>query len=213
MSAINSETQQLIVNVTHLSQRLRLLLSNDRQHVIKTSRDGLALCHWSLVFDLHEGLLLLLRSGLPAPAFALMRPVEEAFIRTFVVMHGTDKQAEEIWSGTYRTQFEVVWNQIYEKIGLGSSAGTWLKQKLSALHGFTHGGKEQLVRQAKGLDIVASYKDAEVQALLRETMTTVFLMVLLTTAFLGYPKEHRSAEEMLNENADWLSLKAAAASS
>jgi hypothetical protein len=32
--------------------------------------------HWSLVFARHQGMLILLRNGFPAPAFALMRPLE-----------------------------------------------------------------------------------------------------------------------------------------
>jgi hypothetical protein len=50
----------LIVTANSLSERLQLLLSNDRQHVIKTNRDGLVLLHWSLVFEHHQGMLLLL---------------------------------------------------------------------------------------------------------------------------------------------------------
>ncbi len=88
-----ASTIELITAANSLSERLQLLLSNDTQHVIKTNRDGLVLLHWSLIFEHHQGMLLLLRNGFPAPAFALMRPLEEAFLRLFVAMNGTDKQA------------------------------------------------------------------------------------------------------------------------
>src|SRR6267378_2907527 len=124
-----ASTIELITAANSLSERLQLLLSNDTQHVIKTNRDGLVLLHWSLIFEHHQGMLLLLRNGFPASAFALMRPLEEAFLRSFVAMNGTDEEAVALWKGTYKTKFEVVWKQIYAKIGLQSNAGPW---KLSA---------------------------------------------------------------------------------
>ena len=191
----------VIAQATALSERLQLLLSNDRQHVNKTNRDGLCLLHWSLIFDHHQGMLFLLRHRFHAPAFALMRPLEEAFLRLFVAMYGTENQAKALWKGTYKTKFEVVWKQVYEKIGLELEPrfDPWFKAKVKALHGFTHGGKEQLVRQARGSDIVSSYTDDEVRSLVRETMPIALLTALLTTAFLEYPAEHQRAVEIFNE--------------
>src|ERR1700722_15530599 len=108
----------VISQANALSERLQLLLSNDRQHVNKTNRDALCLLHWSLIFDHHQGMLLLLRHGFHAPAFALIRSLEEAFLRLFVAMYGTENQAAALWKGTYKTEFEVVWKEIYGKIGL-----------------------------------------------------------------------------------------------
>jgi hypothetical protein len=196
-------TQDLIAQAISLSERLQLLLSNDRQHVNKTNRDGLVLLHWSLVFEHHQGMMLLLRNAFPAPAFALMRPLEEAFLRSFVAMNGTEEEAVALWKGTYKTKFEVVWKQIYEKIGLQSNVGPWLQTKIKGMHGFTHGGKEQLVRQASGSDIISSYTDDEVRSLVRETMSIALLTALFTTAFLNYPMEHQSAVAMSNEYAQW----------
>src|SRR6267378_4600289 len=100
--------RDLIIQASGLSERLQLLLSNDRQHVIKTDRDGLCLIHWSLIFEHHQGILLLLRHGLCASAFALVRPFEEAFLRSFLVMYGTPGQFAAIKNGTYSTEFEVI---------------------------------------------------------------------------------------------------------
>lgn len=194
-----ASTIELVTAAKSLSERLQLLLSSDTQHVIKTNRDGLVLLHWSLIFEHHQAILLLLRNGFPAPAFALMRPLEEAFLRLFVAMNGTEKQAAALWKGTYNTEFEVVWKQIYEKIGLQPNGGAWLQTKIKGLHGFTHGGKEQLVRQASGSDIVSSYTDDEVRSLVQETMPIAFLTALFTTAFLNYPVEHQNAVAMFNE--------------
>jgi hypothetical protein len=192
-------TSDLITQANGLSERLQLLLSNDKQHVVKTNRDDLVLRYWSLIFEHHQGMLLLLRNGFPATAFALMRPLEEVFLRLFVAMTGTDEQAVTLRNGTYKTNFEVVWKQVYEKVGFQPNVGPWLKTKIKGLHGFTHGGKEQLVRQSSGSDIVSSYTDDEVRSLVRETMPIALLTALLTTAFLDYPAEHQEAVAMFNE--------------
>jgi len=194
-----TRTEDLIAQARSLSERLQLLLSSDRQHVNKTNRDALVLLHWSLVFEHHQGILLLLQNGLPAPAFGLMRTLEEAFLRMFVAMNGTEKQVAALWKGTYRTDFEAVWKQIYEQIGLQAGVAPWLQTKIKALHGFTHGGKEQLVRQASGSDIVSSYTDDEIRSLVQETIPVAFLTALFTTAFLDYQTEHQKAVKMLNE--------------
>jgi hypothetical protein len=192
-------TSDLITQANGLSERLQLLLSNDKHHVVKTNRDDLVLRYWSLIFEHHQGMLLLLRNGFPATAFALMRPLEEAFLRLFVAMTGTDEQAVTLRNGTYKTNFEVVWKQVYEKVGFQPNVGPWLKTKIKGLHGFTHGGKEQLVRQSSGSDIVSSYTDDEVRSLVRETMPIALLTALLTAAFLDYPAEHQEAVAMFNE--------------
>jgi len=196
-AAVN--VQGLIAQANNLSERLDLLLRSDRQHVVKTNRDDLCLRYWSIVFDHHQGMLLLLRHGFHAPAFALMRPLEEAFLRLFVAMNGTENQAKALRNGTYKTEFEVVWRQLYEKVGLEPRFGPWLEEKIKVLHGFTHGGKEQLVRQSCGSDIVSSYTDDEVFSLIQGTMPIAFFTALLTTAFLGFQTEHQSAVAMLNE--------------
>ena len=197
---VTVNVEELIAYGLRLSERLQLLLSNEKQHVIKTNRDGLCLLHWSLIFEHHQGILVLLQQRLPAPAFALLRPLEEAFLRSFVVMHGTDRQAEAIKNGTYKTEPEIIGNQIDQKLGLMKTHfGPSFKTKMPVLHGFTHGGKEQLVRQARGLDIVSSYADDEVCTLVKETMWVVFLGALFITDFLGYRAENQAAMQMLNE--------------
>jgi hypothetical protein len=189
----------VIIQAHATSECLQLLLSNNRQHVNRTAkRDPLCLMFWSIIFEHHQGMLLLLRRTYYAPAFALRRPFEEAFARSFVAMNGTDKQVEALWAGNYNTEFEVVGDQIDQKIGCERHFGPWFEDKVSMLHGFTHGGKEQLVRQASGSDIVSSFTGDETHALVRETMPIAFLAALFTTEFLGYGAEYQMALAMFD---------------
>jgi hypothetical protein len=144
-------------------------------------------------------MLLLLRHTLHAPAFALLRPFEEAFLRSFVAIYGTENQVAALWNGTYTTEFEVAGKQIDQEARIGASFGPLFKDKIKKLHGFTHGGKEQLVRQASGIDIVSSYTDDEVRSLVREIMPVAFLTALFITEFLGYPSEYQTVLAMFDE--------------
>jgi hypothetical protein len=102
-----------ILRADELRNRLQALL-NDRQHVIRNNRDEMCLLHWSLVGDHHSGILLLLHHQNYAPAFALVRPLIEAFVRLFVVIHGTEAQLAAVKNGSYRPEFTAVAKQIDE---------------------------------------------------------------------------------------------------
>jgi hypothetical protein len=191
------DVQGVISYATDVSKDLRLLLSNERRHVIKTNRDGLCLLYWSLTFEHHDGLLLLLREGCHAPAFALLRPFVEAFSRLYVAMHGTENQVAALWAGKLNNIDLVdIWGQVDQRLGSTPLFGPKYQRLKGALHGFTHGGKEQLVRQASGTDIVSNYTEVDVRGLLYETMPVVFLAAVFTTEFLGYPAENQTAAAM-----------------
>ncbi|HEV2313761.1 MAG TPA: hypothetical protein VGR94_00520 [Candidatus Acidoferrales bacterium] len=120
-------TELLVAHASKLSEKVQLLVSNNRQHITKTHRDTLALAYWTILFEYHHGILTLLRTGNPTSAFALLRVLEEAFLKLFLVMCGTDKQVQAIWEGTYNTDFAAVGAQIDEKLGKEPLFGPKLK--------------------------------------------------------------------------------------
>jgi hypothetical protein len=197
-------TELLVAHASKLSERVQLLVSNGRQHVTKTHRDTLALAYWTILFEYHHGILTLVRTGNPTSAFALLRVFEEAFLKLFLVMCGTDKQVQAIWEGKYTTEFAVVGAQIDEKLGAQPLFGPKLKGQIKALHGFTHSGFEQLVRQLTKLpdgsrDIAPNYTDEDVRQLVLETMPIIFLAGAFLTEFLNYPDENKTVVEMFND--------------
>ena len=64
-------TELLVAHAGKLSEKVQLLVSNGRQHVTKTHRDTLALAYWTILFEYHNGILTLVRTGNPPSAFAL----------------------------------------------------------------------------------------------------------------------------------------------
>jgi hypothetical protein len=144
--------------------------------------------YWNILFEHHQGLLLLLENDLPVPAFALLRVLQEAFFRSFLVMFGSERQVAAIKDGTYQTDFEAVGRQIDAKLSSGPMVQIRTQTTIRALHGFTHGGPQQLTRQfrkgSNGLDIISNYSAAEVCGLVNESVVAVGLAAAFTTEFL-----------------------------
>ncbi|PYT57214.1 MAG: hypothetical protein DMG35_20660 [Acidobacteria bacterium] len=205
MNITNPYSMELMVaHASKVSEKVQLLVSNGRQHVTNTHRDTLALAYWTILFEYHNGILTLVRTGNPTSAFALLRVFEEAFLKLFLVMCGTDKQVQAIWEGTYNTDFAAVGAQIDEKLGKEPLFGPKLKGQVKTLHGFTHSGFEQLVRQLTRLpdgssDIAPNYTDKDVRQLVQETMPIIFLAGAFLTEFLNYPDENKAVVAMFND--------------
>jgi hypothetical protein len=196
-------TELMVAHASRISEKVQLLVSNGRQHVTKTHRDALAFAYWTILFEYHHGILTLVRNGNPTLAFAMLRVFEEAFLKLFLVMFGTDNQVQAIWEGTYNTDFEDVGARIDAKLGKEPLFGPKLKGQVKALHGFTHSGVEQLVRQLTKLpdetsDIAPNYSEEEIRTLVQETMPIIFMAGAFLTEFLNYPDENKAVVEMFN---------------
>lgn len=197
-------TELVVAHARKLSEQVQLLVSNNRQHVTKTHRDTLALAFWTILFEYHHGILTLVQNGNPTSAFALLRVFEEAFLKMFLVICGTDKQVQAIWEGSYNTDFAAVGAQVDEALGKRPLFGPKLKGQIKTLHGFTHSGFEQLVRQLTKLpdgtsDIAPNYADKDVRLLVLETMPMIFLAGAFLTEFLDYHDENKTVVAMFND--------------
>ncbi|HVB57448.1 MAG TPA: hypothetical protein VNE63_13625 [Candidatus Acidoferrales bacterium] len=191
----------MIAHASKLSERVQLLVSNNRQHIIKTNRDPLALAYWTIVFEHHNGILTLLRNGNPTSAYSLLRVLEEAFLKLFLVMFGTEKQLRSISNGEYNTDFVAVGKQIDEKMGVEPMVGPRFKGRIGMLHGLTHNGPEQVMKQLskQTREVGPTYSDKEIRALVQETMPVVFMAGAFMTEFLNLPVENATALQMFDE--------------
>jgi hypothetical protein len=194
-------TELMINHAAVLSNHVQILISNERKHVVRSRRDILALAYWTLLFEHHQGILILLRNHSPSPAFALLRPFEEAFLNLFVTMFGDDNNVELISKGRFRPNFETIGKQIDEKLGHSTTThnfGTWFKNRIDVLHGLTHGGLPQLNNQvsikgsgdSREMDVVSSFSDDDIRSLVQQTMPTIFMAAAFVSEFLDYPAEY-----------------------
>lgn len=180
--------EHLIVRAERLSVALEHILL-ERSYTTRNDRDKLCLLYWSMIFEHHQGILLLLRTKHYAPAFALMRPIAEAFLRLQLVMYGTEAELAAIMSGTYSTDFAKIGEQIDQMAGIEPLLGPFFKKNTKILHGFTHGGVEQLVRRYDGTDIIANFPDDEVRDVIRFTTMFAHLTATHVTDYLGLNEE------------------------
>jgi len=191
--------QDQIVRAEQLSVSLEHLLT-EKSYTTRNNRDRICLLYWSLIFEHHQGILLLLRTKHYAPAFALMRPIAEAFLRLQLVMHGTEAQLAAIKEGTYNTDFASIGEQIDQMAGLEEPLlGTFFKNHTKILHGFTHGGLEQLMRRSDGPDIIANYPDDEVSDVVTFTTMFAFLTAVHVADYLGLGAEFEQANKIYDE--------------
>jgi hypothetical protein len=205
---VSPSINELIQQTMEAAERLQRLVSEDRPHVVKSDRDQLCLVYWTLMFEHHYSILVLARSELNASAFALVRPFEEAFFLLFLVMHGTPKQFESIRNGTYQMDFASAGAQLDANLATGptivrkgASTQDWYKLRKNRLHGFTHGGLQQVVRHINGKDIVPNFQEQEVREMIETTMLHIHLAASIVTLFLGLTVENSVAVEAFKEYA------------
>lgn len=200
-----------ITQAANLNHRLQHLFSGRdaeriEEHAAKAHdmRHLLSTVYWQLIVEHHQAMLHLVESNYHASAFALLRSFEEAFLRSFVAMYGTDRQVAALWDDKYNAEFEVVGEQIAKKLGSNSKDGLFLKDHIKILHSLTHGGKEQLVRfmsfePNQIIDISAKFSDDEVLYLVMTAMLVLFWVALFTMGFWGYTSEQQTVRAMFDE--------------
>ena len=186
-----------ILRADKLSTQLEQLLFE--KQTVRTDRDEFCLLYWSLVFEHHQGIMLLLHKKLYAPAFALIRPIVEAFLRLYVAVKGTEDQLAALKNGTYRPEFQKVGEQIDRDHGLKPLLGPWFERNTDILHGFTHGGLEQVMRRRSGADIIPNYSDEEVLSVVHLTTIFACLTAALATRFLGFTAENANADSVYTD--------------
>jgi hypothetical protein len=82
---------------------------------------------------------------------------------------------------------------------LNSYFGPWFKLNKDALHGFTHGGIEQIARRGTGTDIFANYREDEIRDVLYFTNMFAYLTAILTMDALGFTDELSRGTAMFEE--------------
>jgi hypothetical protein len=169
-----------IEHAAKLGQSLEDLVSC-KALTMKTDRDFLLVGLWSLTFDYSKGILSLLASKYYASAFALWRPLVEAAVRAHLIFIVSDKDFRRIREDKYTVHFSRVGKQIDKAFGLGHLFENFLKEAKTFLHSFSHSGMVALRRRFDGNDVVANYREEEIDALIMNTVTAVFMVTNLVT--------------------------------
>jgi hypothetical protein len=183
----------------YLVGRLEAAFAGERFQ-LRTERDDICLRYLFLIFEHHRGILLLAESC-RAPAFSLMRPLTEAFLRLHVVMHGTERQLESVKNDTYSTEFATVGALIDRVNGFDPLFGSLYGDTaiIKALHGFAHVGKQQLIRMANGADLGPNYPDDEILDLIKYATLLTLVAGKSASNFLGWPEAIETSQMLFDE--------------
>jgi hypothetical protein len=189
-----------IIRAALFGQRLEDLVLNkvkDGGFVIRTERDDLLLGYWSLIFDYSKGIVCLLHNELYSAAFALLRPTIEALVRSHVVkMVAEEDVLKKIRQDKYKVNYEKVGAQIDKAFGTSPLFDNYLKKAQHYLHSLTHSGKAQLSSRFDGNTLVASFSDCQIEELVSNLVSAVFLVTILITRHYDFNEQRQEAERI-----------------
>ncbi len=194
-SAKELTVQREIDDASEFGRKLEELVVS-RQECPAGVRDVMLIAYWSLILDYHKGILSLLRTGYCGSAFALVRPLVEALIRSHVVLMGSDDDVRKIRDDDYFVNFKTIGGQIDTTFGLDGFFERFLNGALDALHSFTHSGSSQLGRRFEGTDLKPAYSDEEIIEVIRTTTSAVFMTTNLVTKHFKFQHEAKTADEL-----------------
>ena len=117
-----------------------------------------------------------------------MRPATEGFLRLHIVMHGTKGQLESVKNDAYKTEFATVGELIDRVNEFQPLFGPLFGDIKDELHGFTHLGKQQLIRMADGADLGPNYPDDEIVGLLKYVTLLTMVAAVSAAKFLEWPE-------------------------
>src|ERR1022692_15799 len=89
-------------------------------------RSPILMGYWSLTYHHHNGIICLLHNELPAPAFALLRPIVEAALRAHVAIMGTDQDIEKLRKDTYKTNLNTIGPEIDTRFKMADALTSFL---------------------------------------------------------------------------------------
>lgn len=153
----------------------------------KSTKDLIIAAFLSLTCEHHIAIVTLIEKGIPSSAAALARPILEATYRgTWLVIVANEKDAKKINKPNYK--WNSLWNlskEIDKVIGTvtidGKQMKTFysiLKRNLISLHGYTHGGLQQLSRQFNKNKVQPTFTDEELYELLLSSDGHLGMMLL-----------------------------------
>lgn len=135
----------------------------------------------------HRAVVLLVSKSIHASAFALVRPLFEAYIRgEWLLQWASDEQLEQFKADRHKVTFGQMIKDLESHEAFNNGVLSKAKQELwSWMNSFTHTGYEQVRRRNTPVGIAPSYKDEEVLQILGFADATVIMSVLGIAELVG----------------------------
>jgi hypothetical protein len=170
-----------------------------RKQVPAGLRERLVLGYWALIFDYHKGVMVLLKQDYPGGAFAMVRVIVEALLRTHLVIMGSDELVEKIRNDSFRMNLTADGSFVDEGFGMEKIFTNFLDNSRVTMHSFTHSGMAQITRRYQGNDLKQSYTEEEIIEVIRMTTAAVSMATMLTTAHFKFNDEWKRTNELFSQ--------------
>jgi hypothetical protein len=181
-----------IARVARYGQQLQDLLDG-KELELSGDHDALLIAHWNLLLDYHPAIVTLLAQELHGAAFALMRPIIEAWVRIHVTKMGSDEEVLAIKEDKYRVDFKTIGALIDGAFALNGFFEKTLLESRVALHSYTHSGSFQITRRFQG------YSEGATLNVTEGSMTALFRATIVVTKHFGFEDEWRTTTELFAE--------------
>jgi hypothetical protein len=191
--------QDELARARRLGEQLENLVVKRSPFPVESDRTILIIGYWSLLFDYHKSILVLLTNEFYGGAFALLRPMVEGLLRAHVALSCRPGVIKSLQNDKYSVDFKQIGPRIDETFGLEGFFENLLKRAEKMLHSYTHSGAFQLSRRFDGNDVRPSYSDDEVIEVITGVTSVVFMVTALTAKHLGFEQEWSTANEMFSD--------------
>lgn len=190
--------QEEIDRVSRYGRELEELLAK-RELRLSGDRDALIVGYLSLLLDYHTAVVTLLPKQVYGAAFALMRPIVEAWVRVHVAKMGSDETVLQLKDDTYRVDFAQVGGEIDKAFGVDFFTKSLSKAVREALHSYTHSGSFQIARRFDENAIKSRYSDGAILNVIEASTTAVFMAMIVVTKHFGFEEEWRATTKLFSE--------------
>ncbi len=187
-----------IDRVSRYGKQLEALLDG-KELQLSGDRDALIVGYWSLLLDYHTAIVTLLPKELYGAAFALLRPIVEAWVRVHVAKMGADETMLQLKNDAYRVNFARVGEEIDKAFGLDFFAKSLNKAVREALHSYTHSGSFQIARRFDENSIKSRYSDGAILNVIEASTTAAFMATIVVTKHFGFEEEWHATTELFSE--------------
>ena len=196
---MSDKIQKELDSARKLGKQLEQVVVSKNQFPID-DRNVLLVAYWALLFDFHKAILSLLQSELFGAAFALVRPVVEANVRSHVVLKCSEEDLKRIQNDDYTVNFKQIGAKIDADFGLDHLMENFLNDVTrNALHSYTHSGILQLGRRFDGNDIKPNYSDDEIIEVVHVATSAIFMVTNLVTKHFGFDEDWKKVGKMFEE--------------
>ena len=196
-----TSVEKVIDRATEFCQRLEDMVAGKGSFTIRdeAGRDWLLMAHWSLVLDYCKSIFDLILHKFYGGAFALLRLLTEAELRSFVVVVGSEDDIAKIKADTYRINFKTIGGEIDAKLFPEGFFAPFLKMTIESLHSYTHSGRAQLARRFKGKDLEIHYTDNEIIDVIQLSSIATWLVTVHVLLHFQHLAEARASQELFLE--------------